>query len=58
MKSVYIFKHFIYYNNNQNQLSIEMNDNNFTNENYTKSNQNEELIFEYFSIYNERINHK
>ena len=51
MKSIYIFKHFIYYNNNnQNQLSIETNDNNFTNEYYTKSNQNEELIFEYFSI--------
>ena len=50
MKSIYIFKHFIYYNNNQNQLSIETNDNNFTNKDYTKSNQKEELIFEYFSI--------
>ena len=50
MKSIYIFKHFIYYNNNQNQLSIKTNDNNFTNEYYTKRNQNEELIFEYFSI--------
>ena len=50
MKSIYIFKYFIYYNNNQNQFSIETNDNNFTNEYYTKSNQNEELIFEYFSI--------
>ena len=44
MKSIYIFKHLIYHNNNnnnQNQISIETNDNNFTNEYYKKSNQNE-----------------